>query len=203
MCKHVAAVLYGIGARLDQQPELLFKLAQGRRERTDRQGGPRPPACEKCAGAEQTLGSEDLSAIFGLEMAQNTKSHGEPVDPVPSKPKRRQIKCAKNAEVSEKKSGVKRAGTGRRRLSPALRKRIAEVMRARWEARKRAVAQQADAKNPIAKQTARKPARRRHHRSRAQTLIGIGKGTLGEKNKEHLNERFAVMRAPISALDPA
>ena len=26
MCKHVAAVLYGIGARLDEQPELLFKL---------------------------------------------------------------------------------------------------------------------------------------------------------------------------------
>jgi uncharacterized Zn finger protein len=26
MCKHVAAVLYGVGARLDQQPELLFKL---------------------------------------------------------------------------------------------------------------------------------------------------------------------------------
>lgn len=26
MCKHVAAVLYGIGARLDQQPELLFLL---------------------------------------------------------------------------------------------------------------------------------------------------------------------------------
>src|SRR5438445_4235637 len=26
MCKHVATVLYGIGARLDQQPELLFRL---------------------------------------------------------------------------------------------------------------------------------------------------------------------------------
>ncbi len=26
MCKHVAAVLYGIGARLDQSPELLFRL---------------------------------------------------------------------------------------------------------------------------------------------------------------------------------
>src|ERR1700681_2092131 len=26
MCKHVAAVLYGIGARLDHQPELLFRL---------------------------------------------------------------------------------------------------------------------------------------------------------------------------------
>src|SRR5713101_3308804 len=26
MCKHVAAVLYGIGARFDERPELLFKL---------------------------------------------------------------------------------------------------------------------------------------------------------------------------------
>ena len=26
MCKHVAAVLYGVGARLDHQPELLFRL---------------------------------------------------------------------------------------------------------------------------------------------------------------------------------
>ena len=26
MCKHIAAVLYGIGARLDEKPELLFTL---------------------------------------------------------------------------------------------------------------------------------------------------------------------------------
>lgn len=26
MCKHIAAVMYGIGARLDEQPELLFRL---------------------------------------------------------------------------------------------------------------------------------------------------------------------------------
>jgi len=26
MCKHVAAVLSGVGARLDEQPELLFRL---------------------------------------------------------------------------------------------------------------------------------------------------------------------------------
>ena len=28
MCKHVAAVLYGIGARLDHSPEVLFVLRQ-------------------------------------------------------------------------------------------------------------------------------------------------------------------------------
>ena len=26
MCKHVAAALYGVGARLDEQPQLLFVL---------------------------------------------------------------------------------------------------------------------------------------------------------------------------------
>ena len=26
MCKHVAAVMYGVGARLDAMPELLFRL---------------------------------------------------------------------------------------------------------------------------------------------------------------------------------
>ena len=26
MCKHVAAVLYGVGARLDEKPQLLFAL---------------------------------------------------------------------------------------------------------------------------------------------------------------------------------
>jgi len=29
MCKHVAAVLYGVGARLDARPELIFALRQG------------------------------------------------------------------------------------------------------------------------------------------------------------------------------
>jgi len=29
LCKHLAAVLYGVGHRLDQQPELLFTLRGG------------------------------------------------------------------------------------------------------------------------------------------------------------------------------
>ena len=33
MCKHVAAVLYGVGARLDQQPALFFELRSIEMER--------------------------------------------------------------------------------------------------------------------------------------------------------------------------
>ncbi len=72
MCKHVAAVLYGIGARLDEQPELAFNLravdhaelivsaAKGRTLTTKR------PASAK------VLDGDDLSALFGLEMETTT-----------------------------------------------------------------------------------------------------------------------------------
>ena len=58
MCKHVAAVLYGIGARLDQQPELLFRLhkvdekeliAGGRKGASPRPGRRRLPARSSAA----------------------------------------------------------------------------------------------------------------------------------------------------------
>ena len=35
MCKHIAAVSYGIGARLDERPELLFRLCRVRPRHLD------------------------------------------------------------------------------------------------------------------------------------------------------------------------
>lgn len=70
MCKHVAAVLYGIGARLDHQPELLFKLHKVDEKELIAKAGHGLPLGGKAPAAEKTLGSEDLSAIFGLEIAQ-------------------------------------------------------------------------------------------------------------------------------------
>ncbi|MGH9455390.1 MAG: SWIM zinc finger family protein [Terriglobia bacterium] len=70
MCKHVAAVLYGIGARLDQQPELLFKLHEVDEKELIANAGKGLPLAAKAPVAEKSLGSADLSAMFGLEMAQ-------------------------------------------------------------------------------------------------------------------------------------
>jgi uncharacterized Zn finger protein len=70
MCKHVAAVLYGIGARLDLSPELLFRL-RGVDEtellaRADRHISLKAPAP---AGAK-VLDDGDAAALFGLDMAE-------------------------------------------------------------------------------------------------------------------------------------
>lgn len=68
MCKHVAAVLYGVGARLDSEPELLFTLRQV--DHTELVSAGDGGLAKTTAGADaEELAGEDLGAIFGIELA--------------------------------------------------------------------------------------------------------------------------------------
>ena len=69
MCKHVAAVLYGVGARLDDKPELLFRLRAV--DASDLVGriDAALPLSKKGVGADKVLQTGDVSALFGLDMA--------------------------------------------------------------------------------------------------------------------------------------
>src|ERR1035437_3370640 len=78
MCKHVAAALYGIGARFDHQPELLFRLRAVDEMELIANAGNAAPLAKQGPAAGKLLGDEDLSAIFGLDMARNT-SHDAPL----------------------------------------------------------------------------------------------------------------------------
>jgi uncharacterized Zn finger protein len=71
MCKHLAAVLYGIGARLDQQPELLFILRQVAATDLLAKAGAGLAANATPPASERTLAADDVSALFGLEMDQD------------------------------------------------------------------------------------------------------------------------------------
>lgn len=67
VCKHIAAVIYGIGARLDQEPELLFTLRQvDAKELISSATGAGVGAA--AAGSAKVLATDDLSALFGLDM---------------------------------------------------------------------------------------------------------------------------------------
>jgi uncharacterized Zn finger protein len=67
MCKHVAAVLYGIGARFDHQPELLFLLRQVDPQELIRQAAALPME-SAATGEHRRLESTDLSALFGIDL---------------------------------------------------------------------------------------------------------------------------------------
>jgi uncharacterized Zn finger protein len=71
MCKHVAAVLYGIGARLDRQPELLFRLRAVDEKDLIVKAGKTIPLAKQSPAAGKLLGG-DLSDIFGLDLAQSS-----------------------------------------------------------------------------------------------------------------------------------
>ena len=70
MCKHVAAVLYGIGARLDQSPELLFRLRAVDETALLADLGAALPGARKGPEAGKTLVGDDLAALFGLDIAE-------------------------------------------------------------------------------------------------------------------------------------
>ena len=71
MCKHIAAVLYGVGARLDESPELLFRLrAVDETELLSDLGSALPDTRTKRDPA-QTLVGDDLAALFGLDMEES------------------------------------------------------------------------------------------------------------------------------------
>ncbi|MHB8252743.1 MAG: SWIM zinc finger family protein [Acidiferrobacter sp.] len=68
MCKHIAAVLYGVGARLDQQPELLFSLRRVDAKDLISQAGAGVPKSQKRLGAGKTLDNARIADVFGIEM---------------------------------------------------------------------------------------------------------------------------------------
>lgn len=67
MCKHVAAVLYGVGNRLDQQPDLLFRLRQVDHLELIAGIADSAAVVRKPTG-KKTLDRQDLAQVFGIEM---------------------------------------------------------------------------------------------------------------------------------------
>lgn len=64
MCKHVAAVLYGVGARLDEQPEMLFRLRQVDHLELISEAAPVVPTAAK----RKVLAADALGDVFGIEL---------------------------------------------------------------------------------------------------------------------------------------
>ena len=70
MCKHVAAVLYGIGVRLDTQPDLLFSLRRVNAQDLIAQAGAGLPKNKKAPSKTKVLDASLLADVFGIEMAE-------------------------------------------------------------------------------------------------------------------------------------
>lgn len=69
MCKHVAAVLYGVGARLDSQPELIFVLRGADPKDLVARAGVGLTRSRQSSASDKVLDDAHLADVFGIEMA--------------------------------------------------------------------------------------------------------------------------------------
>jgi uncharacterized Zn finger protein len=126
MCKHVAAVLYGIGARIDQQPDLLFRLHDVDEKELIAGAGKALPLSKRAPAATKVLGGEDLSALFGLDMAPGGGPDAGSSGATSMKPKRAKAPVRKTAAAEAGSNGQARGrgSAGKRgNQPPAVRKR--------------------------------------------------------------------------------
>ncbi len=106
MCKHVAAVLYGVGARLDERPELFFQLRNVDHSELITAAGT-ATAVARTARPDKVLKSADLSGIFGIDV-----DTGSTVDDVATKTTTPKKKSA-TKRPTVKKPKAKKRGTRR------------------------------------------------------------------------------------------
>ena len=77
MCKHVAAVLYGIGVRFDDDPEVLFRLRRVSAAELVAGAGKGLAVSKRGPAAGRVLAQEDVADVFGVEL-------GDVAEPTPA-----------------------------------------------------------------------------------------------------------------------
>jgi uncharacterized Zn finger protein len=128
MCKHVAAVLYGVGARLDEKPELLFTLRQDDASDLVNQAAEFSVKTKEAPAKRRGLDDTALADVFGIELgevpvASPTKpkkpraSTGKAVAPKPKAftktPTRKSTRTTKYSPGAVKTSVKKNAKSGK------------------------------------------------------------------------------------------
>ena len=128
MCKHVAAVLYGIGARLDDKPELLFTLRGVNHEELIEADAEKAVAAATSGGKSKRLAADEIGAVFGIEIDADATDASSSSTPSgngqgkavpknsPAKKTRSKAKEEKGARVHSK---VKQPAAGKTVKKPA------------------------------------------------------------------------------------
>ena len=108
LCKHVAAVLYAVGARLDKEPQLLFLLRGVDHAELVSQAVSDGNLENALGGSGEGLAGEDLGAMFGIDLDSDGGA------PAKAKRPRRSVSAIASttaAKVSGKRRSTEKGAT--------------------------------------------------------------------------------------------
>ncbi len=120
MCKHVAAVLYGIGNRLDTQPELLFVLRGV--VASELISGDIDMTITDASAAAKTIADDKLADIFGADIDLDIAGQTAPATKTHKKRSSRQVK-----QLRKKKKPTVRARTGKAKTKASNTKKLPHI----------------------------------------------------------------------------
>jgi uncharacterized Zn finger protein len=151
MCKHIAAVLYGVGARLDTHPELLFKLRGVDHNdlisaaTASAIGGTTQPS-----GRRRTLDPAKLGDVFGIDL------EGAPAATTPPTPKAKPAKAATHKPLAKKVTAKKVTAKKVTAKKVTAKKVTAKKVTAKKVTAKKVTAKKVTAKKVVAKKVVAK-----------------------------------------------
>jgi len=182
MCKHVAAVLYGIGSRLDERPELLFHLRAVDENDLVAHIDTALPLAKKGPDPGKVLETDDLSALFGLDMAEAFSAGADLPAPQP-------------ARKDKKPHSKVKPGTRRKVVSPAPKKSAAKAKTSK--SRKRRPDSSTRQENAVWREIEELISRRNGpaYDRATDSLLDLGKASRKGRKATRFARRLATLRA--------
>ena len=122
MCKHVAATLYGVGARLDAEPELFFRLRRVDQLDLLTAASSGAALAAQSGGTRKRIAETALADVFGIELDTSATGREAPAgaDPGPQKRRRQAAPPDPARRAAPPEPAASRAA---RRRQPARRAR--------------------------------------------------------------------------------
>lgn len=107
LCKHLAAVLYGVGHRLDSRPELLFLLRGVDQQELVASATKESVSRAIRGAAPDALAGDDLGAIFGIDLGAKATA------PVPAKTRATPRKTPRKTQVAKPRGKASKKTSGK------------------------------------------------------------------------------------------
>jgi len=121
MCKHVAAALYGIGARLDEKPALLFLLRGVNEGDLIAGAGETLAQPQSPPTSPNVLAGGDMAALFGLDMADSAAPATSAATKKRPPPKKAAKSATSAAKPARKSKAAKASGAAPPKKTPKTR----------------------------------------------------------------------------------
>jgi len=175
MCKHVAAVLYGVGARLDEEPELLFLLRGVDHDDLISAEVGVAVAASGTKGGRRRIADDALADVFGIEMSEDVPSVR-----MKSSPSREKAapKSKKTSKVAAKRTVKRKAKTGKSKT------RVKKTLASRKDETKGAWRSARSARSVTGKTVAGLRAKLGMTQSEFARLLGVSAPTIGNWEKK-------------------